>query len=93
MFTLTLHLYYFVQIIKESKQMLDKDVNSFFLNDIIASTYGILENYKAAIEYYSKALEIEPESFNTCCSLGISFLKVDKIDEAKKAGADVAGSD
>lgn len=71
-------------LIKESKQMLDKDVNSFFLNDIIASTYGILENYKAAIEYYSKALEIEPESFNTCCSLGISFLKVDKIDEAKK---------
>ena len=40
--------------------MLKKNPNSFFLCDILASTYGILENFYVAIEYYKKALNIEP---------------------------------
>jgi len=71
-------------LIKDSKEMLKKHPNSFFLCDILASTYGILENFYVAIEYYKKALNIEPDSYEICCSIGISYLKLNNLDEAKK---------
>ena len=49
-------------LIKEAKLLLKKDSESFFLCDIIASTYGVLENFYVAIEYYKKALNLKPDS-------------------------------
>lgn len=69
-------------LIKEAKLLLKKDSESFFLCDIIASTYGVLENFYVAIEYYKKALNLKPDSYEVCCSIGISYLKVDNHDES-----------
>ena len=70
-------------LIKECKLMLKKHPDSFFLCDVIASTYGILENFYVSIEYYKKALKINPDAYETCCSIGIGYHKLNNLDEAK----------
>ena len=70
-------------IIKESKIKLNEQPDSFFLLDIIGSTYGLIENFYESIEYYKRALVIDPTSYEVCCAIGISYFKLENYSEAE----------
>ncbi len=50
----------------------------------MAQCYRLLREHDKAVEYYSKALEISPQSVNLCLSLGHCYLDQGDYDSALK---------
>ncbi len=79
--------------IKEARQILEntlkdslKTGNKVYQYNCLANIAGIFEgmsNFDKAIEYYNKALEIEPESVYANYALSMVYCKLSEIDKAK----------
>ncbi|RZK00770.1 MAG: tetratricopeptide repeat protein, partial [Flavobacterium sp.] len=61
------------------------ELNPYLLvtNEAFANFNAKKGNYQEAINYYDKALKINPESVSTLCNLAVTYTQWGKINEAK----------
>jgi tetratricopeptide (TPR) repeat protein len=71
-----------------SEEAIGNGADHFLLYELAGSLYlqrGTAENLQKAVEMYTKALEKQPKSPRTLDKLGVALLRLNKIDEARKA--------
>lgn len=51
----------------------------------IALNLASLSDYKSALTYFKKALEIKPDEIGIVCNIGVCHLSLGEVEEAKKA--------
>ncbi len=74
----------FEQAIAELDQALEEDADNPDLLNLIAYSHRQLERYEIALNYYQRALEIEPDHRGANEYLGELYLSLGQLDKAEQ---------
>ena len=70
------------QVIEKSKKLLDQGNKFFIFYNLIGASYSFKNNHKEAIDYYLKAVDLEPKNEEIFRNLGKSLINEERYDEA-----------
>jgi len=73
------------QVIKKSQKFLERGNKISIFYNLIGASYSFKNQHDKAIEFYFKALDLEPNNEELYRNLGKSFIKIKKFDDAAKA--------
>tara|TARA_B100001057_G_scaffold76807_1_gene71568 strand:+ start:40 stop:2121 length:2082 start_codon:yes stop_codon:yes gene_type:complete len=70
------------QVIEKSKKLIEQGNKFFIFYNLIGASYSFKNYHNKAIDYYLKALDLEPTNEEIYRNLGKSLIKEDRDDEA-----------
>ena len=73
------------QVIKKSQKFLERGNKISIFYNLIGASYSFKNQHDKAIDFYFKALDLEPNNEELYRNLGKSFIKIKKFDDAAKA--------